>query len=100
MAALSFDTLKHHGEGPTPIDRRIGCPSEDRVNLIPDGLPFGAFARQVEFGQHAFEPIDHFGVVLKPFINATLFKKGINLVHLAFTSGPPDVAPLPGCPGS
>ena len=78
MAALSFDSLEHHGEGPTPVDRRIGCPSEDGVNLIPDGLPLGAFACPVEFGQHAFEPIDHFGVVLKPFISGTLFKKSIS----------------------
>jgi hypothetical protein len=43
MAALSFDALEHHGEVLTPVDRRSGCPSKDRVNLIPDGLPFEAF---------------------------------------------------------
>jgi hypothetical protein len=69
MAALSFDALEHHGEVLTPVDRRSGCPSKDRVNLIPDGLPFEAFACQVEFGRHAFEPIDHFRAALKPWIS-------------------------------
>jgi hypothetical protein len=62
-----YDILKHHGERLTPVDGRVGEPFEDRVNLVPDGLPFGAFASQVEFGQHAFEPIDNFGMALKPW---------------------------------
>jgi hypothetical protein len=83
MLALSFDAVEHHGEVLTPVDRRVGCPSKDRVNLIPDGLPLGALTSEVEFGQHAFEPIDHFRAALKPWISATLFKKGFNLVHHA-----------------
>jgi hypothetical protein len=74
----------------TPVDRRVGCPSKDRVNLIPDGLPLGALTSEVEFGQHAFEPIDHFRAALKPWISATLFKKGFNLVHHAL----PAVLPM------
>jgi hypothetical protein len=51
------------------------------VKLIPNGLPFEAFARQVEFGQNAFEPVDHFGMALKPCIRATPLKEGFDLVH-------------------
>jgi hypothetical protein len=54
---------------------------QDRLNSIPDGLPFGAIACQVEFRQHAFEPVDHFGTALKPRIGATLVKKGFDFVH-------------------
>jgi hypothetical protein len=56
-------------------------PSKDYLKLLPDGLPFGAFAGEIELGQHAFEPVDHFGVALKPLIGATLVKKGFDLVH-------------------
>src|ERR1700733_921158 len=38
-ASLSDDALEHHGEGLTPVDRRIGRPFEDRANLIPDRFP-------------------------------------------------------------
>jgi hypothetical protein len=48
-ACLSEDTLEHHGEGLTPVDRRVGRPFEDRANLILDGFPLGAFALQIEF---------------------------------------------------
>jgi hypothetical protein len=41
-SCLSVDVLEHHTEDLTPVDRRVGCPFKDRVNLIPDGLPFGA----------------------------------------------------------
>jgi hypothetical protein len=85
-----YDVLEHHGECLTPVDGRVGEPFEDRVNLVPDGLPFGALARQVEFGQHAFEPVDHFGMALKPRIGATLVKKGLDLVHRAL----PTVLPM------
>jgi hypothetical protein len=51
------------------------------VKLIPDGLPFWVFARQVEFGQDAFEPVDDFGMALKPRIDTTFVKKGFDLVH-------------------
>jgi hypothetical protein len=71
MVALSLDALEHRGECPTPINRRVGCPREDGVKLIPDGLPFGAFASQIEFRQHAFEPVDHFGMALKPWIQSS-----------------------------
>jgi hypothetical protein len=81
MAALSLDALEHRGESLTPVNRRVGCPSEDGVKLIPDGLPFGALARQVEFGQHAFESVDHLGVALKPWIGATFVQEGFNFVH-------------------
>jgi hypothetical protein len=86
MVALSFDALEHHSEVLTAVDRRSGCPSEDRVNLIPDGLPFGALTSEVEFGQHAFEPVDHFGMVFKPRIGATFVKEGFDLIHRASTS--------------
>ena len=46
-----YDVLEHHGERLTPVNRRVGCPFEDRVNLIPDGLPLGTLASQVEVGQ-------------------------------------------------
>jgi hypothetical protein len=85
------DVLEHHGDGLTPVDRRIGCPSENRPNLIPNGLPFGALTGEVDFGQHAFEPVDDLGMTLKPWIGATLVNEGFNLFHDAFTSGPPDV---------
>jgi hypothetical protein len=78
---LAVDALEHHGKRLTPFDRWIGFLLEKRLYSPPDGLPFGAFARQVEFRQHAFESIDHFGVVLKPCISATLVNKGFDLVH-------------------
>jgi hypothetical protein len=53
MPALSLDALEHLGECLTPVDRRVGCPHEDCVKLIPDGLPCWVFAGQVEFGQNA-----------------------------------------------
>src|ERR1700759_111039 len=77
-----YDALEHHGERLTPVDGRVGEPFEDRVNLVPDGLPFGALARQVEFGQHVFEAVDHLGMALKPWIPATLLNEGFDLVHL------------------
>jgi hypothetical protein len=86
MVALSFDALECHGEGLTPLDRRVGFSFKDRVNLIPDGLPFGALTSEVEFGQHAFEPVDHFGIVFKPRIGATFVKEGFDLIHRASTS--------------
>ena len=76
-----YDVLEHHGERLTPVDGRVGEPFEDGVNLDPNGLPFGALASQVEFGEHAFEPVDYFGMVLKPRVGATLVKKGLDLVH-------------------
>ena len=90
-----YDVLEHHGERLTPVDGRVGEPFEDRVNLVPDGLPFGTLARQIEFGQYAFEPIDHFGMALKPWIPAALFNECFDLVHRAFTSGPLDAALSP-----
>jgi hypothetical protein len=54
------DALEHHGERLTPIGRCVGSPFEHRVNLDPDGLPFGTLASQIELGQHAFEPVDQF----------------------------------------
>jgi hypothetical protein len=39
------------------------------------------FAGQVEFGQHAFEPVNQFGMALKPRIGAALVNKGFDLVH-------------------
>jgi hypothetical protein len=65
------------------------------VNLIPDGLPFGALAGEGEFGQHAFEPVDHLGMALKPWIGTTFVKKGFDLIHRASTSVPLGVAPSP-----
>jgi hypothetical protein len=41
------------------------------VHLIPDGLPFRALTGEVELGQHAFEPVDHFGMAVKPWIGMT-----------------------------
>jgi hypothetical protein len=41
VVALSLDELEHLGECLTPVDRRVGCPHEDGVKLIPaDGKPF------------------------------------------------------------
>jgi hypothetical protein len=51
------------------------------VNLIPDGLPLGVLTGEVEFGQHAFEPVHHFGMASKPRIGAALVKKGFDLFH-------------------
>ena len=70
--ALTLDGLEHLGERLTPVDGRVGCPHEDVAELIPDRLPFWVVARQVEFGEHAFEPVDQFGMALKPRISATL----------------------------
>jgi hypothetical protein len=72
-----YDVLEHHGERLTPVDGRVGEPFEDRVNLVPDGLPFGALARQEEFGQHAFEPVDYFGMVLKPRVGTTFVNAAV-----------------------
>jgi hypothetical protein len=99
-SCLSVNALGHHSEGLTPVDRRIGCPIQDRLNLIPDGPPFGALTSEVEFGQHAFEPVDHLGMALKPWIGTTFVKKGFDLIHRVFTSGPLGVAPSPGYSGS
>jgi hypothetical protein len=95
-----YDVPEHHDESLAPVDRRFAEPFEDGVNLVPDGLPFGTFAGQVEIGQHAFESVDHLGMALKPWIGATLLNEGFYLVHRAFTNGPPDVAPLLGYSGS
>jgi hypothetical protein len=76
-----YDALEHHGERLAPVDRRFSEPFEDRVNLVPDGLPFRTFPGQVEIGQHAFEPVDHFGMALKPGIGAALVKEGLDFVH-------------------
>jgi hypothetical protein len=78
-----YDVPEHHGERLTPVDRRFAEPFEDRMNLVPDGLPFGTFAGQVEIGQHAFESVDHLGMALKSRVGATLVKKGLDLVHRA-----------------
>jgi hypothetical protein len=51
------------------------------MNLIPDGLPFRALASQVEFGQNALKPVNHFGMYLKPWIGATFVNEGFDLVH-------------------
>jgi hypothetical protein len=67
--------------------------------LIPDGLPFWALTGQVELGQHAFEPVDHFGMAVKPWIGTTFVEEGFDFIHRASTSAPHDVAPSPGCPG-
>jgi hypothetical protein len=80
---LSDDALEHRGEGLTPVDRRVVRPFEDRANLIPDGFPLGTLTIQIEFGQDAFEPVDQFGMALKPWIGTTLVKKGLDLVHRA-----------------
>jgi hypothetical protein len=76
-----YDVLEHRCECLTALDGCFGKPFRDRVNLVPEGLPFGALASQVEIGEHAFEPIDHFGMVLKPRVGATLVNKGFDLVH-------------------
>jgi hypothetical protein len=80
---LSDDALEHRGECLTAIDRRVGRPFEDHANLIPDGFPLGTFTVQIELGQDAFEPVDQFGVALKPRIGTTLVKEGFDLVHRA-----------------
>jgi hypothetical protein len=67
--------------------------------LIPDGFPLGVLTGEVEFGQHAFEPVYHFGMALKPRIGAALVKKGFDLFHRALTIAPLVVAPSPGCSG-
>jgi hypothetical protein len=78
---LSDDALEHHGECLTAVDRRVGRPFEDGAHLIPDGFPLGTLTLQVEFGEDAFEPVDQFGMALKPWIGATLVKKGFDLIH-------------------
>jgi hypothetical protein len=55
--ALSDDALEHHGECLTAVHRRVGRPLEDRANLIPDGVPLGTLAIQIEFGQDALDPV-------------------------------------------
>jgi hypothetical protein len=55
-------------------------------NLIPDGLPLGVLTSEVEFGQHAFEPVYHFGMASKPPIGAALVKKGFDLFHALLPS--------------
>jgi hypothetical protein len=81
MAPLSLGALEHLGACLTTINGRDRCPDEDGAKLISDGLPVRVFAGQVEFGQHAFEPADQFGIALKPWIGAALVKKGLDLVH-------------------
>jgi hypothetical protein len=73
--------LRTIGERTASVYRRFGEPFEDRVNPVPDGLSFGTFPGQVELGQHAFEPVDHFGMALKPGIGAALVKESLDLVH-------------------
>jgi hypothetical protein len=85
-AALTDDTLEHRGQRLAPIERRVECPFENRANLIPDSFPFGALTIQIEFGQDGFDPVNQFGVALKPWIGTTLIKKGFNLVHRALTT--------------
>jgi hypothetical protein len=71
MVVLAVDALEYQGERLTALHRCIGFLLENRLNSTPDGLPFGPFAGQVEFCQDAFEPVDHFRVVLKPCISAS-----------------------------
>jgi hypothetical protein len=84
MAALSDDALEHRGERLTPVDRRVARPFEHRANLIPDGFPLRTLTVQIEFCQHAFEPVDQFGMALKPWIGPTFVKEGFYLVHQVF----------------
>jgi len=58
--------------------------------LVPDGFPFGALTIQIEFGQDTFEPVDDFGMALKPRVDTTFVKKGFDLVHRFHN--PPDAA--------
>src|ERR1700729_4627139 len=81
---LADDALEHLGECLTTVDGRIACPFEDSESLIPDGFPFGTLTIQIKFGQDAFEPVDHFGMALKPWIGPTLVQKGFDFVHCAF----------------
>ena len=83
-----YDVSEQHGESLAPVDRCFIEPLEDRMNLVPDGLPFGAFAGKVEIGQYAFEPVDHLGMALKPRIATTLFKKGFDLIHQILRGAP------------
>jgi hypothetical protein len=77
-----YDALEHHHESPAPpVDRHFGEPLEDRVNLVPDGPPFGTVPGQVELGRHDFEAVDHFEMALRPRIGAALVKEGLDLVH-------------------
>jgi hypothetical protein len=85
MALLSLDALEHLGECVTTVDGRIACPFEDSASLIPDGFPFGTLTIQIKFGKDAFEPVDYFGMALKPWIGPTLVQKGFDFVHRAFT---------------
>jgi hypothetical protein len=73
--------LERRGKRLAPVDRRIAEPFEDGMNLIPNDLPFGALAGQVEIGQHAFEPVDQLRTALKPWISTTFIEKGFDLLH-------------------
>jgi hypothetical protein len=42
---LSVNTREHQSESSAPVERRVGSPFNDRLNLAPDAAPFGAFAR-------------------------------------------------------
>jgi hypothetical protein len=99
-SCLSIDALERHGESLTPLDRRVGFSFKDSVNLIPDGLPFRALTGEVEFGQHAFELVEHLGMAMKPWIGTTFVKKGFDLIHRVSASVPHGVAPSRGCQGS
>src|SRR5262249_16864656 len=76
-----YDALEHHGERLTSVDRRLGFPFENGADLVPNNLPLGTLALQVEIVQHPFELINQFGMALKPCIGATLIEKGFDLVH-------------------
>jgi hypothetical protein len=83
-----YDVSEQYGESLAPVDRRFIEPLEDRMNPLPDGLPFGTFAGQVEIGQYAFEPVDNLGMALKPRVGATLFKKSFDLIHQILRGAP------------
>jgi hypothetical protein len=79
-----YDLPEQHGESFAPDDRCFIEPLEDRMNLVPDGLPFGTFAGQVELGQYALEPVNYLGMALKPWIDPAFVKEGFYLVHQVF----------------
>ena len=75
------DALEHNGERLTPVDGRISEPLEDRVNPIPDGLPFGRRHPRGRIWSTQFRagrpPRDG----LEPRIGSTFVEEGFDLVH-------------------
>jgi hypothetical protein len=83
----------------TTVDGRIVCPFKDSANLVPDGFPFGALTIQIEFGQDAFEPVDQFGMALKPSIRRDTRQETFRSRPSCLANRPLDAAPSSGCQG-